>query len=100
MLCYADQGSLYNCAGLSPVSFPFKLKAHAGYLEECRRCENIRTLSKAEHGAILPLLARDKRDKGGRGRCLVSDVPDLGLRQGGRLEPCAFLPDIGKYEAT
>eukprot|EP00969_Alexandrium_andersonii_P311087 13745657-Alexandrium_andersonii.AAC.1 len=46
---------------------------------------------------LVGLLRFDKRSSGGKGLCLVSDVPSLKLRAGDRLEPSAELPDIGRF---
>eukprot|EP00974_Lingulodinium_polyedra_P079769 7723646-Lingulodinium_polyedra.AAC.1 len=47
---------------------------------------------------IKALLRYDKRRAGARGRCLMQDIPSLGVEAGDRLEPQLGLVDISQFE--
>ena len=82
--------------GFSPVDFPFAAKTYEELKAACDRAEIHLVIDKAFHLVIRTRLRYDRKDKGCHGRCLVEDVPVLGLKAGDRLEPSVTLPDIGR----
>ena len=63
------------------------------------RCEIRVTLTKTHHSALRSLLMYDRRKKGAcGGRGLTANYPPLLLLAGDRLEPCAELSDVGRFE--
>ena len=97
-LCFCTKGDWDRIAGLSPVSLPWLIKTFAAYEAACALCERWVTL------ATMSLLYRvraaleyDKRkgSKASRGRALKTDIPELGLLAGDRLEPHPTMPDVG-----
>ena len=76
-------------------SLPFQNNEEGDYDAACKRCEKyVVIISKAAHQAILKHLFFDKSKKGSRGYTLGKCIPDLGLLQGDRLEPCDALQDV------
>ena len=99
--CFACNGSgegLYAIAGASPLGLPFRCNEEGEYEEACSRCELIAVLDRASHATIKSLLKYDRRQDGSRGRALMQPVQSFGLMAGDRLEPCAWLPDVGGFD--
>lgn len=98
--CNTDKEHLFSgIKHWSLVDAAARLTTPAVYEAECASCEQVRTLSQADHAVVLARLAYQKR-QGASGRCLVEDVPSLRLLRGDRLEPSDGLPDIGAFELT
>lgn len=55
-------------------------------------------LTKQHHSLLAAILHYDKRQNGGRGRCLTCDFPALNLSAGDRLDPSKGLDDVGAFE--
>ena len=95
-LCRASKEDLVLLDGFSAVDFPFAAKTYEELKTACDRAEVHLVIDKQSHRAIRTRLRYDRKDKGCHGRCLVEDVPVLGLKAGDRLEPSVALPDIGR----
>ena len=61
LFCCSSKGELYKVAGLTGRTFPHALKTAAGYLAACEGAEKWVLLTQADHAALLPLLAYDRR---------------------------------------
>lgn len=96
--CNAAPGTFYQVSGISPVGLPWRCNQATDYEQSCRRCERLVVVGADLHKKLCRLLRYDKRQRGGQGRCLGSDVPELSLRTGDRLEPSSFLRDVGHFE--
>eukprot|EP00969_Alexandrium_andersonii_P292458 12925997-Alexandrium_andersonii.AAC.1 len=78
---------------------PALVSTQEHYEAACRRCE-IRVVIRNEEDKrkIEKLLRYDKRPDGARGRALLSDIPEMKLKAGDRLEPFAGLRDVSAFE--
>ncbi len=99
IFCKTTEDHEFDVRGLSPVSFPAPLVTQDDYRRACEACEKHVVLDRGARASVAQLLRYDKRERGGRGRVLVVDMPALGLRAGDRLEPSAGCPDVGRFEA-
>ena len=98
-LCAGSGPELYRPIGVSAIGTPWACNQDSDYDDACRRCEVwVEMLNAAQHERLKNAFRYDKRagSTSNRGRCLVSDIPELSLRTGDRLEPCTLNPDIGK----
>ena len=92
--CATPAADLYKGVGeASALRSPFRLNEIGDYALACDRCEILVVVDASARDRLLSSLALDKRDRGARGMALVRDEPEMGLRQGDRLEPSAFLSD-------
>lgn len=96
--CNAAGGVFNEYAGVSLRSVPWRNNTPGDYDAACRRCEIVVTLSADTFRLVLARLFYDKRADGSRGRSLSSQVAELGLQAGDRLEPGLGLNDIGQFE--
>ena len=97
MLCSCHKGTAYDSRGLSLVSFPWRKKGWREYEQACRDCEVvIDPLTHDMWKKILSHLSYERRTDEVHGRCLLLDIPELGLLRGDRLEPCPTVPDTGQ----
>ena len=85
--CCVTKHEIGDVSGLSALGVGFAVKTFAQYLAACSRCEIRVAVDRLQFVALRAALQDDRSDGGGRGRCLVRDFPDLGLRRGDRLEP-------------
>lgn len=69
------------------------------YEASCKECEIKITLSQVDHAEVLSCLEYSKRATIGFGRCIMRDIPRLGLQRFDRLEATSVLPDVGMFEA-
>ena len=97
-LCNASGPGLFHYVGASSTRFPARENLEGEYELACERCEIWVMLSFETHKKILGDLHYDKRRQGSHGRCVGSDIPELGLVASDRLEPSAFLDDVGRFE--
>jgi hypothetical protein len=98
LFCNAFPDNLMeNLAAVSPVGLPWCVNSVEDYNAACTKCEIWVNLTAACQTLLQPLLHYDKRKEGSHGRALLENVPELGLLKGDRLEPCAQLPDVGKF---
>ena len=69
------------------------------YDTACRRCEIEVTInSDDEKMALMRVLQYDKKKAGGKGRCLIADVPALGLEIKDRLTEESGLGDVSRLD--
>lgn len=97
-LCCAPPSKLFQTSGFSPVSLPWRQNEAGDYEAACRRCEIKVTVTANWHQRLVRLVEYDKRTDGSRGLALKAPVPELGLRAGDRVEPCAELPDVAAFK--
>lgn len=95
-LCNAFGPSLYDPSGFSLVSSEWHMNEDHDFDAACKRCEVHVVICRAMHARLLGLLIYLSSGRRRNGRCLRADFPPLGLRQGDRLEPTPYLPDIGE----
>lgn len=96
--CTCRKSQMFVSDNLSPISFPFPLKTHEGYLEACRAAEHWVLVTEQNRDVLLLILRYDKRDDGSRGRALIQDYPALKLEKGDRLEPSKGLSNVANFE--
>lgn len=90
---------LYIAFGNSMQTLRWESNHLAAYEMACRRCiVDVLIATGRLHTFVIERLVYDKNKDGGRGRCLMDDVLECGLRKGDRLEPFEGLTDIGRFE--
>ena len=97
--CNAFGIDLFLACGNSEDILRWPETTDADYDLACDACEVkiiVATLEQRKH--ITDALKFDKRDKGGRGRCLVRDLPAWNLRELDRLEPSVEIPDVAQFD--
>jgi len=96
-LCAGSGESLCDPRGATAEGdSPWPTNDDEDYERACERCEMWKTLETAEmHARVKAALRYDKRPQGSRGRCLASEIPELDLEIGDRLEPFIGLIDVG-----
>ena len=97
--CIACPDNMYNVVGITPIALPWACNAASDYGDACKRCEIIIILDRTLHREICNALFYDARDDGARGRALRKSFPQVGLKEGYRLEPSVWLPDVALFEA-
>ena len=97
--CNCDQENMFEVEQMNARQWPFHLNTAEDYFRACQRCEVVVAASEQDRDTLLHLLFYDKRDQGGRGRCLRHPYPKLGLDAGDRLEPSDALWDVGQLES-
>ena len=96
--CKSTKDEMHDDENASTMSLPWAMATHEDYEAACTACELPRILSRADHAVVARALQYDRRKEGARGRVLRHDIPELHLLQGDRLEPCATMPDVGRFE--
>ena len=97
--CWVTKADMFDVSRASPVLPWFPPKTHADYEAACARCEiNVRVASAVAHSQIKAALYFDRRPGGGRGRCLLVDLPLLGLKRDDRLEPRPGMEDVAMFD--
>jgi hypothetical protein len=74
---------------LAVDNYPFRDADDAMYDAECSKCEVVVNLTRGQWQRVKNSLTD--------GYTVSEDLPALNLRKGDHLEPCAELPDIGKF---
>jgi hypothetical protein len=98
-LCVTDNEHLFTLCGFSALSMPSPKKSLGHFLAGCTACERVVLVSSIPlQRRITAALEYDKRDKGNKGRALVSPIPELSLEIGDRLEPGPLLDDVAAFE--
>ena len=98
ILCHGNRNddSLKSTDGLSPNTFPVRLKTHAEYCNSCTACEITKNIvHRRDHMRIRSSLWSD-RGKKARGLALKVDV--LGLLTHDRLEPHQDCANVWDFE--
>ena len=98
--CTAHGPDMYTAHGNSPLGLRWEINEETAYENACQRCEVYVRLSARARDKVASLLFYDKRPTGGRGRCLMSDIDELGLLASDRLEPSANLHDVSLLESA
>lgn len=97
-LCAAAPDTWYETRGVSLLGLPWHSNSDEDYSQACAVCEFPIRVTRVLVLRIKAVLRYDKRVSGALGRCLTAPLPDLGLREGDRLEPNENLPDVGMFE--
>ena len=98
-LCFATIRDMYDARALSPLTTPCPLKTLDTYLADCVRCEIVIKLT--DPGVRHRLKAKlflDARNDGSHGRSMITDMPELALLKGDRLEPSQEVIDTHAFE--
>ena len=95
--CNAVGPMMYELIGAGPLGLPCRCNEEQDYEEACRRCEIDVILSGTSHSLLCSHLKYDKKKDGSQGLALSWDIPSVGLLAGDRVEPCAFLNDVGDF---
>jgi hypothetical protein len=66
----------------------------------CSRCEVRKVLTPVALDVVQSKLVYDKARGGSRGRALVVDLPELGLKRGDRVEPSYEVPNIASLSCV
>ena len=75
--------------GITPLGLPWLPKGPAWYEAVCAACEHpVHVKSRGLFCRLIGSLEKDRRKKGSRGRRLMKNFDELGLRIGMRVEPC------------
>lgn len=96
--CQTTRDTRFDLSGLNPLSNPWGAVTHADIERACSQCEVWRTLSAKQHALVMSRLYYEKKSRGGTGRCLSADIPELSLLKGDRLEPHPGLQDVGLFD--
>ena len=97
--CNVAQDELIDCIEQWTIANDAAtLTTPESYEASCQECEIWVILSQADHAEVLSCLEYSKRARVGVGRCIMRDIPRLGLRKLDRLEPSRTLADVGAFE--
>ena len=97
--CNAFQPTMYQFSRVTLFDQPWRENAQGDYEATRARCElHVRIGTRALLVKVSTHLRYDKRSGGPKGRCLIRDLPELGLLQDDRLEPTPELRDVGALE--
>ena len=89
---------LYETADCDPLGLRWRENQDPDYFDACNRCEVKIQLNRRQHSQLVEHLKYDKRKHGSRGRTVMCDIPDLGIKTGDRLEVGADVVDVGKFD--
>jgi hypothetical protein len=95
--CTSDD-MLSQLRSANALELPWTLRNMAGYDLCCRGTEVRVTLSAEQGRRVLHALYYDRRKIGSRGRCLLVDLPELGLQKDDRLEPSLAIPFPSQFD--
>ena len=98
--CFECAGihDLYVPVGNTAKKFRWSENDDADYFKACDTCEiDVELTARA---VTLIKNAGLRYMKTGKGRCLLSDIAELRLLKGDRLEPSISIPDIGDFESS
>ena len=99
-LCCKSGQDFLNFRDFSPLAMPDPPKTFDVYNSACERCEIwTPVLDWRCFWQMRGSLKQDRREQGPRGRCLIVDMPELGLLKSDRLEPSVDLSDIYVIDA-
>ena len=99
MFCHAEATNWHDLQGVSLLHSPWREVTPEEYNVSCGLCEQVRVITPEQHRRIRVSLAAHKGRDGPRGKCLVCDLPDLGLLKWDRLEPSGSVPDIYAFDS-
>jgi hypothetical protein len=100
-LCHCTTTDWGSTKDLSPVSLPWRPKDFAEYERACAACEIVVDINSAKlFRKVRGSLKYDKRIDAlaARGRALMSDIEELGLKKGDRLQPGHDIWDVGQID--
>lgn len=98
-LCFCSHSDWGAIAGISPVTLPWRLKTFHDYQIACSACEHLVHITSPDlFRTLRGSLEYDKRAGGSKGRSLLVDIPQLGLRKGDRLCPGGDITDVGQID--
>ena len=96
--CNGFGADLMNSEDCTPSGLRWTSNTAVAHEEACSRCETHIVITDENRDVIAARLAYDKRERGGRGRCLTRSIPELNLQLGDRLEPNSNLGDVSRFE--
>jgi len=97
--CCCDRDSMYTFDDLNEPGLPWDTVGVDDYEAACRRCErHVVVATEAQRTRIQEQLFYDKRAAGSHGRSLKSDIGEMNLKAGDRLEPNTALRDVAGFE--
>lgn len=100
MLCRVVKDEMHDLSRpFDPLHFPADVLTQADMEKAVAVAEIEVKLTTESWSLIKAALAYDRRKEGGRGRCLTTDLPSVGLKAGDRLEPSRSLMDVGEFES-
>ena len=97
--CHTSAEEMHDVDNASCFGLPWEETTPDDVEEACKNCEICVTLDAASHAKVSNALMSDKRPHGNRGRCLIEDMPELGLCEGDRLEPSVHTPDVFAFSS-
>ena len=98
-MCHCSHEDWGQIAGISLVDLPWRPKTFAEYQQACCACERlVRITSPGVFRTLRANLDYDRRKNGSRGRALLVDMPELGLKQGDRLVPGGDIWEVGQID--
>ena len=97
-MCDCDRDSMFQCAGLNPLEFPFNCTTKEQYIQACGRCK-VRVVigSVAQHALLNNALTYDKRPTGSRGRALTRGGSGVAFGDGGQVVITISVAHISTY---
>ena len=97
-ICCTDKRGMYEFSWLNPLEAGFEPLTLEAYEAAAATCELHVRLDPAAYSSVKRVLDFDVRKNGNRGRCLVADLPGLGLLKGDRLEPTPMFPNTADFD--
>jgi hypothetical protein len=99
--CTCSSGTMLSKLRHTSSDFlPWLAKSHSTYEQACDACEVVVDLNRDQWLAVKRALFWDKRENGGRGRCLMYALPALHLEEGDRLEPTPAMIDVADFDSA
>jgi len=95
--CTCTPDEFGQVVGLTILAVPCEKKSHDQYLDACAVCEHWVWVTAEVRADVRARLAFVKGDQA-KGRSLMVDMPDLGLRKNDRLEPSPHMPNTFEFD--
>ena len=100
-MCFCSPDTTHDLKNCTLESVGWDLKTIDHYMEECERREIHVVVDGSGHVKIRnSLRITHRRERGGRARQLMVDIPEYGLRAHDRLEPTPWMSEYAMFDAT
>ena len=100
-MCFCSPNTMYDLKNFTLEAVGWDLKTIDHYIEECERREIHVVVDGSKHAKIRnSLRITHRRERGGRARELIVDIPEYGLRAHDKLEPTPWMSDYAVFDAT
>ena len=100
-MCFCSPDTMHDLKNCTLESVGWDLKTIDHYMEECERREIHVVVDGSGHVKIRnSLRITHRRERGGRARQLMVDIPEYGLRAHDRLEPTPWMSEYAMFDAT